>query len=124
MENKTKVQCGCGEGEFIVMACSGASDLGYISDQIARKLHRNKVRKMNCLAVAASGTDEKIDEFKDCNLLVIDGCDEDCGKKIMANRGIENYKYLRLTDLGYEKGKTTPNNDVIKKIYEETEIIY
>lgn len=86
MENNQKKSCACGVDEYIVLSCSGASDLGYISDQVARKLHRNKVRKMNCLTVAATGTDEKIEAFKKCNILVIDGCTEDCGKKIMAMR--------------------------------------
>lgn len=55
---------------------------------------------MNCLTLAATGTKEIIDEFKNSNILVIDGCNEDCGKKIMVMIGI-NYMYLRLTDLGY-----------------------
>ncbi|MBN1598453.1 MAG: putative zinc-binding protein [Bacteroidales bacterium] len=86
--------------QYIILACSGASDLGYISDQVARKQSRNNVRKMNCLTLAATGTKEIIDEFKNSNILVIDGCNEDCGKKIMVMIGI-NYMYLRLTDLGY-----------------------
>lgn len=124
MENNQKQTCACGVESYIVLACSGASDLGYISDQVARKLSRNKVRKMNCLTVAATGSDEKIAEFKKSNILVIDGCTEDCGKKIMAMRGITDYKYLRLTDLGYEKGKTPTSQDTVKEIYEKAEIIY
>lgn len=120
-ENKS---CLCGSGEYIVLACSGASDLGYISDQVARKLSRNKVRKMNCLTVVATGTDEKIEEFKTKNILVLDGCNEDCGKKIMAQRGIEDYRYLRLTDLGYEKGKTPTTQETVKAVYEKAEIVY
>lgn len=124
MEKDKKSTCGCNINQYIVLACSGASDLGYISDQVARKLSRNNVRKMNCLTVVATGAEEKIEEFKKCNILVIDGCSEDCGKKIMAMRRINDYKYLRLTDLGYEKGKTPTNQETINTIYEKTEIIY
>jgi uncharacterized metal-binding protein len=124
MEKSKKPTCECNANQYMVLACSGASDLGYITDQVARKLSRNNVRKMNCLTVAATGTEEKIEEFKKCNLLVIDGCTEDCGKKIMAMRGINHYKYLRLTDLGYEKGKTPTSQETIKTIYEKAEIIY
>ncbi|MBC8343979.1 MAG: hypothetical protein ISR55_09605 [Bacteroidetes bacterium] len=46
MNKSEKSTCGCFSDEYIVMACSGASDLGYVSDQIAPKLSRNKVRKM------------------------------------------------------------------------------
>jgi len=124
MENNEKPTCGCGVDEYMVLSCSGASDLGYIADQVARKLHRNKVRKMNCLTVAATGTEEKIEEFKKCNILVIDGCTEDCGKKIMVMRGITDYRYLRLTDLGYKKGKTPTSTKTIKAVYDKAEVIY
>ena len=124
MKNTEKPTCGCSTDQYIVLACSGASDLGYISDQVARKLSGNKVRKMNCLTIAATGSEEKIEEFKNSNILVIDGCSEDCGKKIMAMRDINDYKYLRLTDLGYEKGKTPTTQETIKEVYEKAEIIY
>ena len=82
MENQSQQNCLCNASEYIVLCCSGASDVGYLSDQVARKLSRNKIRKMNCLTVVATGTDEKIEEFRQCNILVIDGCNEDCGKKL------------------------------------------
>jgi len=128
MEDKNNIQnqagCLCGNGEYMVLACSGSSDLGYIADQVARKLSSNKVRKMNCLTVAATGTEEKIEKFKKSNILVIDGCNEDCGRKIMAMREITDYNYLRLTDLGYEKGKTPATQETITTVYEKAEIIY
>jgi len=124
MDKQQKPICGCGVREYMVLSCSGSSDVGYIADQVARMLSKNKVRKMNCLTVAATGTEEKINEFKKCSILVIDGCNEDCGKKIMAMRGISNYKYLRLTDLGYVKYKTPVTHEIIKEVYEKAEIIY
>ena len=124
MKYNEKPTCGCNASQYIVLACSGASDLGYISDQVARKLSRNKVRKMNCLTIAATGSEEKIEEFKNSNILVIDGCNEDCGKKIMSMRGIIDYQYLRLTDLGYEKRKTPTSKETIKEVYEKAEIMY
>lgn len=63
METK-KQNCLCGAGEYIVMACSGASDVGQISDLVARKLHNNGVRKMNCLAVVGAGIEKSIENFK------------------------------------------------------------
>jgi uncharacterized metal-binding protein len=117
IETETQ-SCLCNSGTKIVLSCSGASDVGFISDQVARKLSRNKVRKMNCLTVVATGTEEKIAEFKQCNILVIDGCTEDCGKKIMAMRGIKNYGCLRLTDFGYEKGKTPTTQETVNEVFE------
>ena len=121
MENKEK-PCSCYSGDNLVIACSGAADVGYLSDQVARRLSRNKVMKMNCLALVASCSDEKINEFKQNNFLVIDGCSEDCAKKIMKQKGISDYNYLRITDLGYEKGKTPTDQKTVKAIYEKAEV--
>ncbi len=117
MENKN---CGCGSSENkVVITCSGAADLGYISDQIARRLSLENVCKMSCLALFATCSDEQISNFKNKEIKVIDGCNLDCGKKIMQQRGIENYEYIRLTDFGYEKGKTLANKENINEIYKK-----
>jgi hypothetical protein len=39
--------------------------------------------------------------------------------EFMENKGIENYSYLRITDLGYEKGETLASGDTIQVVYEK-----
>ncbi|NQU81705.1 MAG: hypothetical protein HQ543_09325, partial [Bacteroidetes bacterium] len=68
-------------------------------------------------------SEEKINEFKQNNFLVIDGCSEDCAKKIMEQKGISDYNYLRITDLGYEKGKTPIDQKTVMAIYEKAELL-
>ncbi|QGY42377.1 zinc-binding protein [Maribellus comscasis] len=115
-----KLSCSCGSAEnCTVFACSGAADLGQASDLLARKLHKNEVRQMKCLAFVSAGITEMIDSVKDSNMLVIDGCNLDCGKKTFEKNGLNDFIHLRLTDLGFEKGKTPPTEDVIEKMYEE-----
>jgi uncharacterized metal-binding protein len=114
MENST---CDCKPKDKVVITCSGAADVGYISDQVSRKLARNGHCKMSCMALFATCDAEKIDTFKDQKILVIDGCDEDCGKKVMVSRDIEDYSWLRITDLGYEKGNTPTSRQIITDIY-------
>lgn len=123
METKEK-KCLCGEGEYVVMSCSGASDLGEISDIIARKLSKNGVRKMSCLALVGAGIQTSINSFKTKNLLVIDGCPIDCGKRMMKNHQFENFVHLRLTDLGYEKGKTPAVEETVNEVYKHAEILF
>lgn len=125
METKESQQnCLCGNGEYVVIACSGACDLGQISDLVARKLKDDKIRKMNCLAAVAADLKPTIEMFKEANLLLIDGCPVDCGKKILEKAGITNYKYLRMTDLGYVKGQTPVTNEVIEAVYEKCAVDY
>jgi len=124
MENKEKSSCLCGVSEYIVLACSGACDLGQVTDMVARKLRDNGVRKMNCLAVVGAGIEKSIEDFKKKNILMLDGCPIDCGKQILDKAGFTDYKYLRVTDLGYNKGQTPVTEGVIKKVYDAAEIIY
>jgi len=74
MEEKQIPTCACGDADYMDLSYSGASDVGFIADQAARKLLENKVRKMNCLTVVATGSEEKPEKFRKCNILVIDGC--------------------------------------------------
>ena len=104
---KTKESnCNCGNGETIVMACSGASDLGRLTDLSARSLRDNNDCKMSCLALVGAGIEKSIESFKSSKLVVIDGCPIDCGKLIMNRNGLDNYDHVRLTDLGFVKGET------------------
>jgi uncharacterized metal-binding protein len=116
MEAKNE-NCVCNTGDHIVMACSGASDVGQISDLVARKLRDNKVYKMNCLAVVGAGIEKSIEDFKTKELIIIDGCSVDCGKRMMEKNNISNYKYLRLTDIGLKKGSSPANNRNIQIAY-------
>lgn len=118
MENKENNTCLCNAAEHMVLDCSGASDVGQITDLVARKLRDNGVRKMNCLAVVGAGIEKSIEDFKKKNILVIDGCPIDCGKKIMDRNGFTNYQYMRVTDLGYVKGKTDITEVVINAVFE------
>lgn len=114
------VGCSCNSHrECTVFACSGAADLGHASDLVARKLHENQVRSMKCLAFVSAGITEMIDSVRNTNMLVIDGCALDCGKKTFEKNGLNDFIHLRLTDLGYEKGKTSPTPEVVEMMYEE-----
>jgi len=124
MENKEKSTCLCGASEYMVLACSGACDLGQITDLVARKLKDNGIRKMNCLAVVGAGIEKSIEDFKKKNILMLGGCTIDCGKQILDKAGFRDYKYLRITDLGYKKNQTPVTEKVIQKVYETAEIIY
>ena len=114
MENKN---CSCKDDAVkTVFACSGAADLGEISDLVARKLHREGVRQMKCLAFIGGGIQDMIHSVKDSNMLVIDGCPLDCGKLTMDKNGLKEFCHLRLTDLGYTKGQTPATIEVVDDI--------
>lgn len=119
-----KSSCLCGGADYVVLACSGACDLGQVTDAVARKLRDNGVRKMNCLATIGAGLGKPFEQLKKNNILMLDGCPVDCGKKILDDAGFTDYKYMRITDLGYKKGQTPVTEEVINDVYEKAEIIY
>ena len=110
-------KCSCkGQATKTVFACSGAADLGEVSDLVARKMHGDGVRQMKCLAFIGGGIQEMIDSVKGTNMLVIDGCNLDCGKLTMEKNGISDFHHLRLTDLGYVKGATPASKYMVNQI--------
>lgn len=118
MEKNTSCNCSDPKNNT-VFACSGAADLGQVSDLVARELNKNDVSNMKCLAFVSAGITEMIDSIRDTNMLVIDGCSLDCGKKTFEKNGLNKFTHLRLTDFGYVKGKTPPTSEVINEIYEQ-----
>lgn len=122
METKS---CLCHESAAkTVFACSGAADLGEVADLVARKLHRDDISQMKCLAFIGAGIQEMIDSVKDSDMLVIDGCNLDCGKLTMEKQGISSFHHVRLTDLGYKKGQTPATGPTIDKIAELAAGVY
>ena len=105
MANDTK--CACSEAPRLIFACSGASNLGRISDLAARALTKDGVGKMYCLAGIGGRVSEIIENTKAASrIFAIDGCDQDCAKKCLELAGFSQVEQLRLQELGMEKGKT------------------
>lgn len=120
---KEKSTCGCGGGctkNFIALSCSGASDLGELTDRVTRKIRSEMPNtSMNCLAKLGFDDQSLIDAISKEQALVIDGCPIDCGRKTMEKNGITNFKHIRITDFGYVKGKTSVNAETVDKVFEE-----
>jgi uncharacterized metal-binding protein len=90
-----------------MFCCSGAADTAEIADRAVRTLHKAKEAKMFCLAGIAGGVELIVMNTQAADrLLVVDGCDSDCTRKTMEKSGFTDFSHFRVTDLGWEKGKT------------------
>lgn len=109
--------CACGGGSLtLIFACSGASNVGEMADRAARKLAREGKGKMYCLAGLGGDVHNIIETTRSADrILVIDGCPVDCAKKTLDRLGIGKYAFLRVTDLGLEKGKTPVTDEAIAR---------
>ena len=107
----------CQGGPTLIFSCSGAADVGAVSDQAARRLNQDGVWAMFCLAGVGGRVDSIMEKTRSASqILAIDGCGLDCVKKTLELAEIANVKHLRVTDLGLEKGKspaTDQNVDLI-----------
>jgi uncharacterized metal-binding protein len=109
--------CGCtpaGGGEKLILACSGAADVGEISDRAARLLTHRGTAKMYCLAGVGGRVPAILERTrKAARIVAIDGCEQDCVRHCLEGAGITSASHFRVTDLGLAKGRSPANDQNI-----------
>lgn len=115
---KCACSCNCESGPTaLVYACSGAADTGEIADRVARQLDAEDKAWMSCLAgIGGRVSGLMANAAAAPALLAIDGCPQDCAKKTLELAGFTNVKHVRVTDLGFKKGKTPVNEYAIQVV--------
>ena len=99
-------ECCTPGGNIMILACSGGSNVGQLSNQAAIELTQEGFGKMFCLAGIGGYLGGFIQSAKDVPAMVaIDGCEVGCAKAILDHAEIPTKNYMVLTDLGIEKNK-------------------
>ncbi len=107
--------CQCATAPKLIFACSGAADVGEISDHAARRLTKEGKGKMYCLAgVGGRINDILVNARAAQKILAIDGCPTECAKQTLLQAGFSGFEHLQLKELGLEKGKSAPTFDNIQ----------
>ncbi len=114
------ITCACGSSPTLIVACSGAADVGELADLTARRLSREKKGAMFCLA----GVGARISGFVKSaegadSILVIDGCPLNCAAKTLQAVSVNEFKHITITGLGLEKGKSAPAEATLKIVYDK-----
>ena len=113
----TSSQCQCGTQFNAIFACSGASTAGALADQAARKLARDGVGRMLCLAGIGGRVPGMMKSTEAVQtILAIDGCPLNCTKRCLEEAGFLNFKHLQLADIGIGKDETVLNDETITKV--------
>lgn len=109
--------CSCGAIRYnLAFACSGAADVGAIADQAARKLSREKTASLCCTAAIAAEIPDILKRATFATkIVVLDGCDKACARKILEQGGFTGLVYVELGTLGMEKGKTPVDEENIAR---------
>ena len=101
-------ECCAVKNEIMILACSGASNLGQLANQAAVELTREGFGRMSCLAAIGAHLDNFVQSAKNVPTLVtIDGCPVSCARHALEHAGISLQTYVLLHDLGIEKTANT-----------------
>ncbi len=111
----------CTGAPTLIFACSGAADVGALSDRAARKLTTDGAGKMFCLAGIGGRVPGIMKTSQEAdNILAMDGCSLDCVKLSLEQAGFSGFDHMRVTDLGLEKGKSPVTDENIATVVQST----
>lgn len=90
----------------MILACSGGSNVGQLSNQAAIELTQEGFGKLSCLAGVGAHLSGFVQSARDIDqLVVIDGCEVGCAKGVLEHAEVPLRAYLVITDLGISKNK-------------------
>jgi len=102
-ENKQATCCEAGQVN-IALACSGGSNVGQITNEVAKRLDEAADAKFFCLAGVGGHVSGMVASVKGADkVLVLDGCPVGCAKRRADEARITGYEYIVVTELGIEK---------------------
>jgi uncharacterized metal-binding protein len=110
----------CSGESKLVFACSGAADVGAISDQAARKITRDGKGKMFCLAGIGGRISGIMETTRSAEkILAVDGCPLNCVRKCLEEAGFADFAHLQFADLGMKKGGSPVSQERIDLVAEK-----
>jgi len=102
---------------IIIFPCSGASDVGELSDRVARRMMKAGAGKMFCLAGIGGHVEDIINNTKEADeIIIIDGCSTLCALKTLEHAGLKG-KAVNLEELGFIKGQSIVKGDIISRAF-------
>lgn len=120
MSNTASDGSSCGAAPKLIFPCSGAADVGEVSDRVARLLTRQGAGKMFCLAGVGAHIADMLRTVQSAGTIVaIDGCPKDCVRQTLAHAGFEQIAHVRLTDIGLQKGASPATDVLVAQVAEQ-----
>lgn len=100
----------CGGGETLIFTCAGAAYCGQLANRVGVQLMQQGLGRLFCIAAVAAGIADKLVQTRQARLrLVLDGCDDQCARKVLEKTGLHPDQHVVLTGLGIEKSPAQPN---------------
>lgn len=97
--------CACSpNGPTLLLACSGGSNVGQITNSAAMELDQCGRGQMYCLIGIAAHLPGLVDTAKNAaSVVALDGCPVACARKALEHIGVPVTQHVIVTDLGIQK---------------------
>lgn len=109
MASNPSTCCGTG-GERLVFTCAGAAYSGQVANRAGVQLMEQGAGNLFCVAAIGAGIEPKLERARRAGQRVaIDGCEDQCARKVLEKAGLSADVHVVLTDIGIEKKPAQPN---------------
>ncbi len=107
----------CSDGGIkLLYPCSGAADVGELTDRAVRKLWKQGFAQKTCLAGVGGDVPGFVQSAKGAELnITVDGCPIACARKSLERIGVKPVSIM-LADLGFKKGESPVTEENINRI--------
>ena len=96
--------CTCKAEDIILLPCSGGSNCGQITNQVAVSLDVLGVGRIYCLAGISAHIDGMVESARGAKRIVaLDGCQVACARKTIEHAGLTVTDWICVTDEGISK---------------------
>ena len=117
-QENTALTCECSAEEITFLPCSGGSNCGQITNQVAIRLDEEGVGHIYCLAGIAAHIDGMVESARGAKRIVaLDGCQVACARKAIEHAGLKVTDWICVTEEGVAK------NHQFSMAQEELELI-
>ena len=102
-----EVKCACSgdEKSVYLYACSGGSNVGQMTNEIAKELTLKGKGTIFCLAGVGGRMSGFIESSRAADArIALDGCPVSCARKTLEEAGLFVDQHIIITDLGMKKG--------------------
>jgi uncharacterized metal-binding protein len=115
-EDDMSSTCCSDSGTVLLYPCSGAADVGELTDRAVRKLWKEGFAAKTCLAGVGAGISGFVQSAKGADVnITVDGCPHLCAKKTLERAGVQVVSHV-VTDMGFVKNQTHLTDENIEKV--------